>query len=89
MGLDLLLYDDSPTRSDLEKVERAAARYEQKFGQPPTVCFVHPATPGLAHLQTAALKLGINVYTVKGRVPAPYHFRIGINGNGKKGPVHG
>lgn len=81
MDWDLLWYDDSRVRTDLEKVERAAARFEQKFGKPAAVCFVHPATSSLEHLQKTAFRsLGINVYVAQGRVPAPYHFRVGANG---------
>lgn len=39
----LLWYDDTPVRSLADKVARAAAQHERKFGQAPTVCFVNPA----------------------------------------------
>jgi len=43
MEWGLLWYDDTANRSLEEKVRRAAAHYERKYGQPPTLCFVHPS----------------------------------------------
>ena len=37
----LLWYDDDPGRGVANKVLRAAERYQQKYGQEPTVCYVH------------------------------------------------
>lgn len=42
----LLWFDDNPYRGLTEKVQRAVARYQQKYGQRPTVCFVHPSLLG-------------------------------------------
>jgi hypothetical protein len=39
----LLWFDDDPRRDLAEKVGRAAARYRQKYGQRPNVCYVHPS----------------------------------------------
>jgi hypothetical protein len=44
MDWGLLWYDDTAGRPLEEKVSRAAAHYEHKYGQPPTLCFVNPAT---------------------------------------------
>ncbi len=43
MEWGLLWYDDTAGRPLEDKVMRAAAHYEKKYGQPPTVCFVNPA----------------------------------------------
>ena len=43
MEWGLLWYDDTAGRPLADKVMRAAARYELKYGQPPTLCFVNPA----------------------------------------------
>jgi hypothetical protein len=42
----LLWFDDDPRRDLAEKVRRAAARYRQKHGRRPNVCYVHPSTLG-------------------------------------------
>lgn len=38
----ILWFDDS-SRSLKDKVEPAVRRYTEKFGRPPTVCYVHPS----------------------------------------------
>jgi hypothetical protein len=43
MEWGLLWYDDTAGRPLEDKVIRAAAHYEKKYGQPPTLCFVNPA----------------------------------------------
>jgi hypothetical protein len=43
MEWGLLWYDDTAGRPLEDKVMRAAARYEHRYGQPPTLCFVNPA----------------------------------------------
>ena len=43
MEWGLLWYDDTVSRPLEDKVVRAAAHYQKKFGQPPTLCFVHPS----------------------------------------------
>ncbi|MCX8068848.1 MAG: hypothetical protein N3B68_13790 [Anaerolineae bacterium] len=42
----LLWFDDNPYRGITEKVQRAVARYQQKYGRRPTLCFVHPTLLG-------------------------------------------
>lgn len=39
----LLWYDDNPGRDLAEKIGPAARRYQQKFGAPPNICYVHPS----------------------------------------------
>lgn len=43
MNSGLLWFDDNPYRGIGEKVRRATARYQQKYGQKPSICFVHPS----------------------------------------------
>ena len=40
----LLWFDDDPRRLIEEKVQQAAARYRQKFGSAPDVCYVNAQT---------------------------------------------
>ena len=67
-------YDESPHRATEEKIQRAAAHYQKKHGQTPTVCYVNPATPGLTHVQ--AVVQNIQVKTL--RTVPPCNFWIGI-----------
>jgi hypothetical protein len=90
----LLWYDDSSTRSLADKVARAAAQYEHKFGQSPTVCFVNPAMlagngngNGNGHGKlTDDLRSGsVRVETL--RAVLPHHFLVGVEEvrrNGRK-----
>jgi hypothetical protein len=43
MKTGLLWFDDDPRKELEEKVLRAAAHYERKYGQAPNLCFVHPS----------------------------------------------
>jgi len=38
-----LLWHDNGTEDLARKVTRAAKRYQDRFGTPPNVCYVHPA----------------------------------------------
>ena len=43
MEWGLLWFDDTASRPLEDKVSRAAAHYEKKYGQAPTLCFVNPS----------------------------------------------
>ena len=79
MRTGMLWFDDSNSRGVDEKVMRAAAYYESKYGSMPTLCFVHPSM-----LKQESLSLGaIEVRTVN--TVLPYHFWLGHDGgNGRK-----
>ncbi len=81
MEFGLLWYDDSSTRSLEDKVARAAAQYELKFGQSPTICFVNPAM-----LNGKATEMG-GVQIEARRTVLPHHFLVGVEEvrrNGRK-----
>ena len=44
MDIGMLWYDDDNRRTLNEKVARAVDFYKTKYGSPPTVCFINPAT---------------------------------------------
>lgn len=46
MRTGLLWYDDDPERELAEKIKRVVQRYEQKYGTPANVCYVHPSALG-------------------------------------------
>jgi len=60
MEWGLLWFDDTSGRSLEDKVARAAAHYERKFGQLPTLCFVHPsAKNGTDQVRPNCLWIGV------------------------------
>ncbi len=76
MKLDVgLLWFDNDPKSDLAaKVLRAAAYFQRKYGQRPTLCYVHPSMlPDRESLTVESL-------TVR-RIPIilPHHFWLGLN----------
>jgi len=79
----MLWYDDSPTRSVSEKVERAAARYEKKYGHKPDVCYVHPE-----HLKEGEVSVVEGVKVLPSKSVLRYHFWLGVEAeSGKKRKV--
>ncbi len=68
----LLWFDDNPMRKVEEKVQRAAARYQQKFGSRPNVCYVHPS---LLDGNRRTLRVG-EVEVRPSRTVLPYHFLV-------------
>jgi hypothetical protein len=75
----LLWFDDDPGRSIEDKVLRAAAHYERKYGQPPNLCFVHPsAFEGNEKTGKAG---GVEIRS--GRSVLKHHLWIGVADSGK------
>ena len=77
MKTGLLWFDDDPGRDLAEKVKRAAQRYQQKFGAPANLCYVHPsALVGNSRMQ----KVGSVCVE-----PLPsvlrHHFWVGVEGD--------
>lgn len=71
MKSGMLWFDNDPKRPLTEKVERAAARFVEKYGQPANLCYANPAT---AEAQT------IGAITVKqARSILPNHFWLGVS----------
>lgn len=77
MEFGLLWYDDTASRSLADKVARAAAQYELKFGQTPTVCFVNPAMlNGNGKLKDELRAGAVRIETL--RSVLPHHFLVGV-----------
>lgn len=68
----LLWYDADPNRGLGDKVARAAARYQTKFGRRPNVCYVHVS------LLEAGLEEMDGVRLVARRNVLKHHFWIGV-----------
>lgn len=76
MKTGLLWFDDDPRRQLEDKVLRAAAHYERKYGRAPDLCFVHPdAFDGNGKRANKKVN-GIEIRP--GRSVLPHHFWIGV-----------
>jgi hypothetical protein len=84
MKTGLLWYDNDPMRELAEKVERAAAHYERKFGRPPDLCLVHPSlVDGKGkHSKSGAPASAGEVQIRPGRAVLPNHFWLGVDEEG-------
>lgn len=71
MQVGMLWLDDDKKRPFTEKIERAAAYYEDKYGRQPTRCFVHP------QMLTETTTVGKIIIDALASV-RPNHFWLGI-----------
>ncbi len=72
MKTGMLWFDNDAKRTLAEKVERAAAYYQKKYGRRPSLCFVHPSM-----LQGDAKKAG-EIALEASRQVLPNHFWLGF-----------
>lgn len=70
----LLWFDDDPRREMAEKVRQAAARYRQKFGIAPEVCYVNDRAIDRAEVRIGDLRV------MPASTVLPHHFWIGRAG---------
>ncbi len=82
MKTGLLWFDDDPRKELEEKVLRAAAHYERKYGQAPDLCFVHPNAfngngNGKRGKKGGVVKAG-EVEIRPGRSVLQHHFWLGM-----------
>jgi hypothetical protein len=82
MKTGLLWFDDDPRKELEEKVLRAAAHYERKYGQAPNLCFVHPSAfngngNGKQGKKNDVVKAG-EVEIRPGRSVLQHHFWLGM-----------
>lgn len=73
MDIGMLWHDDDPKRALSEKVSRAAAYYQAKYGAQPNVCYVNPTLL----TQDKAAPAGIQLRPA--RTVLPDHFWLGID----------
>lgn len=71
MKTGMLWFDDS-ARSLKIRVQEAADYYIEKYGKPPTLCFVNPS------MLTDKIKASNGVEVLESRTVMPGHFWIGI-----------
>jgi hypothetical protein len=68
----LLWFDDDLTRTVADKVARAVARYLQKYGHNPDVCYVHLQAMRERELTVGAVKV------MPAQMVLPNHFWLGV-----------
>jgi len=83
MEVGLLWFDNDKKRTLEEKVLRAARHYTEKFGQVPTVCFLHPNA-----LNGGPDNVG-GVYLRPAKNVLLHHFWIGLDERFEKGSTNG
>ncbi len=70
----LLWFDDDPRRRMDEKIRQAAARFRQKFGVAPDVCYVSEQAIDRAEMRIDDVRV-LPMSTVR-----PHHFWVGRAG---------
>ena len=76
MDVGLLWFDNDSQRDLKAKVLRAAAYYQQKHGEKPNVCFVHPNMLDGNGNGSSLRTDGVEIRA--GRAILPDHFWIGV-----------
>ena len=71
MNVGMMWFDDDPKTTLVDKIERAAKYYRQKYGLNPNVCFVNPSL-----LPEPAPK--VNIAIVPYQPILKWNFWIGI-----------
>lgn len=74
MRVGMLWFDDSKERTLEQKVRRAARTYEEKYGMPPTICYVHSTAFNGSGMNSTAFG-GIEVKSTN--MVLPHHFWLG------------
>jgi hypothetical protein len=80
MDFGMLWNDDDGRRSLAEKVARAAEYFRGKYGEEPTVCYVHPSLLPAGEATAAGLRL------MPSKSVLLNHFWLGANGEGEMRP---
>ena len=75
MQMGLLWYDGDPNRGLAAKIEDAARRYREKFGQTADTCYVNRAALTSAGAQQALSGTALRV--VPSAAILPHHFWVG------------
>lgn len=73
MRTGMLWYDNDPKVELPEKVLRAAAYYQKKYGLQPNLCFVHPSMLATAAPRSSSIELRPSKQVL------PNHLWLGVN----------
>ncbi len=76
----MLWFDNSTQRSLRAKISLAAKRYQDKYGEPPNVCYVHGEDADQDAIQEGTLRI------IRSRDILPHHYWLGVasRGGGKR-----
>ena len=75
MGIGMLWFDDSPSETLAEAVQRAALHYKGKYGCMPDLCYVHPRA--IVGGREKVERVGsVEVRTLS--TVLPHHFWLGM-----------
>lgn len=72
MEIGMLWFDNDPKSDLASKVNRAAAYYRGKYGEEPTLCFVHPSMISDRKTRAGAISIRSSVTVL------PHHLWIGV-----------
>jgi hypothetical protein len=73
MNVGMLWFDADGTVTVADKIARAAAYYQAKYGRQPNVCFLHPRTLGESH------PAGIGRMDIQTSISVlPDHYWLGV-----------
>ncbi|MFZ6026618.1 MAG: hypothetical protein ACOYYS_02785 [Chloroflexota bacterium] len=73
MDIGMLWFDNDPQTDLAKKVARAAAYYQNKYGQTPNLCFVHPTMLKDQPVCAGAIELR------QSHSVLPNHFWLGVH----------
>ena len=69
-----ILWFDNNDREFYEKLARAISYYEQKYGETPTVCRVHPSM-----IPDDEAQMGSEIRMIADNAILPQHFWLGMD----------
>jgi len=77
----MLWFDNDPRADIITKISRAMEYYQKKYGQRPTLIYIHPDTKGNSPLKAA----GVDIKT--DQMVLPDHFWLGMKGFSNQGSI--
>jgi hypothetical protein len=72
MNTGMLWFDNDPKVDLSTKIQRATEYYQSKYGQKPTLCFVHPSMITEKPARTGGIEVQGN------QMVLPNHFWLGV-----------
>jgi hypothetical protein len=85
MQTGLLWYDGDPNRGLVAKIEDAARRYREKFGQTADTCYISNRVVADAGMQQTLSGLAVRV--IPSKTIMPHHFWVGREEASHAAPV--
>lgn len=89
MDVGMLWFDNEETADLTAKVKRAADYYQEKYGQSPDLCFVHPHTlsenGGKAKPKKVTPGKAAQIEVRPSDSLLPNHFWLGVNQDNREG----